>query len=78
MSNQRGDKGPSAEAAAGKERADARARDAKLAMAEYLAEGRAQLAKTAPLRALRLARDAGEPPPDEKKDKAGRAKRGRP
>jgi hypothetical protein len=59
---------------------EARARDAELAMAEYRAEGRAMLAKTERLRALRLAKAAGqappaEAPPAEKKDKKkGRGK----
>jgi hypothetical protein len=52
---------------------DARARDAELAMAEYRAQERATLAKTERLRALRLAKAAGEPPPaDVKVSRKGR------
>jgi hypothetical protein len=39
---------------------EARARDAELAMREYEAQRLAVLAKTARLRALRLAKEAGE------------------
>jgi hypothetical protein len=39
---------------------EARARDAELAMRDYQAERLAVLAKTARLRALRLAKEAGE------------------
>jgi hypothetical protein len=39
---------------------EARARDAELAMRDYEAERLAVLAKTARLRALRLAKEAGE------------------
>jgi hypothetical protein len=48
---------------------EARARDAEQAMAEYRAQGRATLAKTERLRALRLAKAAGETPPADEKDK---------
>jgi hypothetical protein len=58
---------------------EARARDAEKAMAEYRAQGRATLAKTERLRALRLAKAAGEALPadqkeDKKKDKKARSK----
>jgi hypothetical protein len=59
MSNRNSDGERSAQAAAHKQ---ARARDAELAMAEYRAEGRAMAAKTERLRALRLAKVAGEAP----------------
>ncbi len=49
-----------------------RARDAALAMREYQAEGLAVAAKTARLRALRLAREAADPP---KKVKTERGRR---
>jgi len=56
---------------------EARARDAELAMAEYRAQGRATLAKTERLRALRLAKAAGEAPPAEEKDKNKKKGRGK-
>ena len=47
-----------------------RLREGQLAMAEYQADGRAVLEKTARLRALRLARDAAPYPPGEGAEKA--------
>ena len=47
-----------------------RLREGQLAMAEYQADGRAVLAKTARLRALRLARDAAPCRPSEDEEKA--------
>ena len=65
MSNRNSDGERSAQAAAHKQ---ARARDAELAMAEYRAEGRAMAAKTERLRALRLAKVAGEAPQEAESD----------
>jgi hypothetical protein len=47
-----------------------RLREGQLAMAEYQADGRAVLEKTARLRALRLARDAAHYRPGEGAEKA--------
>jgi hypothetical protein len=56
MSNRAHDEERAAKAA----RREAQARDAELAMRDYEAERLAILAKTARLRALRLAKEAGE------------------
>ncbi len=83
MPDRNGERAQAAKASADKAvTKEARARDAELAMAEYRAEGRAMLAKTERLRALRLAKAAGQAPPAkeqappaEKKDKKkGRGK----
>ena len=54
-----------------------RARDAALAMREYEAERRAVLARTARLRALRLAKEATSEPPGSTLNKKKQAKEGR-
>ena len=75
MSNASRDRAQAVKNAASKDAGkDARARDAELAMAEYRAQERAMLAKTERLRALRLAKAAGEPPPADVK--VGRKGRG--
>ena len=56
-------------------RKEQRLRDGQEAMAEYQAELRAMREKTARLRALRLARDADQQAPPEKKGTAWRRKR---
>ena len=53
-----------------------RAEDGKKAMAEYEAEAAATRAKTARLRALRMARDATEPAPPAKKKRAAKQDKG--
>jgi hypothetical protein len=54
---------------------DQRQNDAKQAMAEYEAAALAIRAKTERLRALRLARDAADPPAPEKKRKTAATKK---
>ena len=56
---------------------DQRLTDAKQAMAEYEAAAIAIRAKTERLRALRLARDAADPPAPAKKRKAAAGKKGK-